>query len=37
MIMDALYLGTVVVFFALTWGIMKMCEILQRDKSGDRS
>ena len=35
--MDVLYLGTVVVFFALTWGIVKMCEVLQRNKSGDNS
>lgn len=37
MIMDLLYLGTVVGFFALTWGIMKICEILQHEKSGDKS
>jgi hypothetical protein len=35
--MDVLYLGTVVVFFALTWGIVKMCEVLQGNKSGDNS
>jgi hypothetical protein len=37
MIMDLVYLGTVVAFFALTWAIMKMCEILQDDGSGGRS
>jgi hypothetical protein len=37
MIMDLVYLGTVVAFFALTWGIMKMCEVLQQEKSGDKS
>ena len=31
MIMDLVYLGAVVAFFALTWGLMKMCEILQRE------
>ena len=31
MIMDLVYLGVVVVFFVLTWGLMKMCEVLQRD------
>jgi hypothetical protein len=35
--MDVLYLGTVVVFFALTWGIVKMCGVLQGNKSGDNS
>jgi hypothetical protein len=37
MMMDALYLGTVVVFFALTWVVMKMCDVLQSDRSGDNS
>jgi hypothetical protein len=35
--MDIVYLGTVVVFFALTWGLMKLCEVLQDDKSGGHS
>ena len=35
--MDVLYLGTVVVFFAVTWGIMKMCDVLRGDRSGDNS
>ena len=35
--MDFVYLGTVIAFFALTWGLMKMCEILQERKPGDRS
>jgi len=34
MIIDFLYLGVVVAFFALTWGLMRMCEVLQRDNSG---
>jgi len=34
--MDILYLGIVVVFFALTWGLMKMCESLGEHKSGER-
>jgi len=37
MIMDLVCLGTVVAFFALTWGLMKMCEVLQRDNSGGNS
>jgi hypothetical protein len=37
MIMDIVYLGTVVAFFALTWGIMKMCEVLQEEKTGGKS
>jgi hypothetical protein len=35
--MDFVYLGTVVAFFVLTWGVMKVCEVLQEDKSGDHS
>ena len=35
--MDVVYLGVVLVFFALTWGILKICEILQQDKSGGNS
>ncbi len=34
--MDILYLGIVVVFFVLTWGLMKMCESLSEHKSGDQ-
>jgi hypothetical protein len=37
MTMDFLYLGTVVAFFALTLGLMKLCGILQEDKSGGHS
>jgi hypothetical protein len=37
MIMDLIYLGAVVAFFVLTWGLMKMCEVLQRDNSGGKS
>jgi hypothetical protein len=35
--MDILYLGIVVAFFALTWTVMKMCEVLMEDKSGGHS
>jgi hypothetical protein len=35
--MDVLYLGIVVAFFVVTWGLMKMCEVLQQDKSGGQS
>ena len=35
--MDIVYLGTVLAFFALTWGIMKMCGILMKQESGDKS
>jgi hypothetical protein len=34
--MDLVYIGIVVVFFALTWGLMKMCERLGEHTSGDR-
>jgi hypothetical protein len=35
--MDFVYLGTVVAFFVITWGVMKMCEVLMEDKSGGHS
>jgi hypothetical protein len=35
--MDVLYLGTIVLLFALTWGIVKLCEILRGDSPGDNS
>ena len=37
MIMDLVYLGAVVAFFVLTWVLMKMCEVLQRDNPGGNS
>ena len=35
--MDIIYLGVVVAFFLLTWGLMKACEILGQQKSGEKS
>lgn len=32
--MDILYIGIAVVFFVLTWGLLKMCEGLGEQKSG---
>ena len=26
---DIIYIGVAVVFFVLTWGLLKMCEVLQ--------
>jgi hypothetical protein len=26
---DIIYIGIAVVFFAVTWGLLKMCEVLQ--------
>jgi hypothetical protein len=34
--MDFLYLGIVVLFFFLTWGLMHACERLQDRQSGDK-
>jgi hypothetical protein len=34
--MDIIYIGIVVVFFVLTWGLMKMCENLGEHKSGEQ-
>jgi hypothetical protein len=30
--MDLIYLGITVLFFAATWGLMKLCETLQDHK-----
>lgn len=35
--MDFIYVGIVVAFFVLTWGVMKMCDVLMEDKSGRHS
>ncbi|HEY6191576.1 MAG TPA: potassium ABC transporter ATPase [Bacteroidota bacterium] len=35
--MDILYIGIVLVFFLLTWGLLKGCDLLGEEKSGDRS
>jgi hypothetical protein len=35
--MDFVYLGIVVAFFLLTWGVMKMCDVLMEDKTGGHS
>jgi len=33
--MDLLYVGIVVVFFVLTWGLMNMCQSLGEHKPGE--
>jgi hypothetical protein len=35
--MDFIYLGITVLFFVATWGLMKLCEILAENKSGEQS
>ncbi len=35
--MDVVYIGITVAFFALTWGLMRMCENLSKQDSGERS
>jgi len=35
--MDFLYIGIVVVFFLLTWGLAKGCEVLGEQKSSEKS
>jgi len=35
--MDIVYIGIVVVFFILTWGLMKGCELLGEERSGGKS
>jgi hypothetical protein len=34
--MDFIYIGIVIVFFLLTWGLMRLCEVLQENKPGDK-
>ena len=35
--MDLIYLGVIVIFFISSWGILKLCDVLQEQKSGDRT
>ena len=35
--MDILYVGIAVLFFASTWGLLKLCEVLDNQKSGEQS
>lgn len=35
--MDGICVGIVVVFFVLTWGLLKLCEILEQPKSGEKT
>lgn len=34
---DIIYICIAVVFFLLTWGLMKMCEFLGENKTGGKS
>ena len=35
--MDIIYVGIVVVFFILTWGLMRLCDVLADQHTGDKS
>lgn len=35
--MDLLYIGIGVAFFVLTWGLVRLCETLGSDETGERS
>ncbi len=35
--MDIIYIAIVAAFFLLTWGLMRLCEILGQNKSGEKS
>lgn len=35
--MDIIYIGIVIAFFLLTWGLMKACDVLGEQKTGDRT
>ena len=34
---DIIYIGIAILFFILTWGLTKMCEILGENKTGEKS
>jgi hypothetical protein len=34
--MDIIYIGIVIALFLLTWGLMKVCDVLGEQKTGDR-
>ena len=34
--MDIIYICIAIAFFILTWGLMKACDILGEQKTGDR-
>lgn len=33
---DIIYIGIAILFFILTWGLMKMCEFLGENKTGEK-
>ena len=35
MIMDVIYLSIVIVFFAATFGLLKLCKMLEHTRGGD--
>lgn len=35
--MDIIYLAIIVAFFLLTWGLMRLCELLGQTRSGERT
>lgn len=34
--MDIIYIGIILAFFGLSWGLMKACDMLGEHKSGER-
>jgi hypothetical protein len=34
---DIIYIGIAISFFILTWGLMKICEVLGENKTGEKS
>jgi len=35
--MDLLYIGIGLAFFLLSWGLMRLCDTLETDDSGEQS
>jgi hypothetical protein len=35
--MDIIYIAVVLVFFLLTWGLIRVCEKLEQNTSGEKS
>ncbi|MGD0338516.1 MAG: potassium ABC transporter ATPase [Bacteroidota bacterium] len=34
--MDIIYLAVIIIFFLLTWGLMRLCEKLGQNTSGEK-
>jgi hypothetical protein len=35
--MDIIYIAIIIAFFLLTWGLMRLCEVVGQNTSGEKS